>query len=390
MNSEIKDVLLNGSTVDIALRDGKIASISPAVGTAQQVLLPLPVDPHVHLDKTFTANRCKPEKPGLFGAIEAMAKDALTWNETDLRERIGQALTEAYRNGMSAMRSHVDWVQEEAPLAWSVLGEMAQDWRGKVDIQRSSLTPLNMLGDVEFGAAIASRVYRDREVMGCFVYRNENVDALLEQVFIYASRYELMLDFHVDEGLEPEAAAFDRIVELTRHFRMSGRVLCGHACSLSIRPEVEVSRIISEAAESGIALTILPTTNLWLQDNQNGVTPRLRGLAPMHELRAAGVPVLLGADNVSDPFFSMGTYDALDVLRNASVAAHLVPADWLDSITTNPAKAMGLDKNEIRIGSSADFILIKGCSWDEALRNPKVPRQVFRAGCTESVGKAAA
>ena len=62
MNSEIKDVLLNGSTVDIALRDGKIASISPAVGTAQQVLLPLPV--HVHLDKTFTANRCKPENPG--------------------------------------------------------------------------------------------------------------------------------------------------------------------------------------------------------------------------------------------------------------------------------------------------------------------------------------
>ena len=37
MNIEIKDVLLNGSTVDIALRDGKIASISPAVGTAQQV-----------------------------------------------------------------------------------------------------------------------------------------------------------------------------------------------------------------------------------------------------------------------------------------------------------------------------------------------------------------
>jgi cytosine deaminase len=110
----------------------------------------------------------------------------------------------------------------------------------------------------------------------------------------------------------------------------------------------------------------------------------------MHELRAAGVPVLLGADNVSDPFFSMGTYDALDVLRNASVAAHLVPADWLDSITTNPAKAMGLDKNEIRIGCSADFILIKGCSWEEALRNPKVPRQVFRAGFTESVGKAAA
>ena len=102
------------------------------------------------------------------------------------------------------------------------------------------------------------------------------------------------------------------------------------------------------------------------------------------------MPVLLGADNVADPFFSMGTYDALDVLRNASVVAHLAPADWLDSITTNPARAMGRDINEIKIGGSADFILIEGYSWEDALRNPNASRQVFRAGRTQSVGKEAA
>ena len=390
MNIEFQDILLKGRVVDISVRNGTIASISPTVRMAQQVILPLPVDPHVHLDKTFTANRCQPAEPGLFGAIEAMATDALNWNETDLRNRMEKALAEAYQNGISAMRSHVDWTQEEAPLAWSVLGEVEQDWRGKIAIQRASLTPLDMLGDLECGTAIASQVHRDSEVMGSFVYRNKNLDVLLEQVFRHAAHYELMLDFHVDEGLEPEAAAFDRIIDLTQQFSMAGRVLCGHACSLSVRPMDEVSRVMAEAAAAGVALTVLPTTNLWLQDNQNGTTPRLRGLAPMHELRAAGVPVLLGADNVADPFFSMGTYDALDVLRNASIAAHLAPADWLDSITTNPARAMGRNINEIKIGGSADFILIEGYSWEDALRNPNASRQVFRAGRTQSVGKEAA
>ena len=133
-NIEFHDILLKGRVVDISVRNGTIASISPTVRTAQQVILPLPVDPHVHLDKTFTANRCQPAEPGLFGAIEAMATDALNWTETDLRNRMEKALAEAYKNGISAMRSHVDWAQEKAPLAWSVLGEIMQDWLSLIHI----------------------------------------------------------------------------------------------------------------------------------------------------------------------------------------------------------------------------------------------------------------
>ena len=49
MNIEFHDILLKGRVVDISVRNGTIASISPTVRTAQQVILPLPVDPHVHL-----------------------------------------------------------------------------------------------------------------------------------------------------------------------------------------------------------------------------------------------------------------------------------------------------------------------------------------------------
>ncbi|MXY34514.1 MAG: amidohydrolase family protein [Boseongicola sp. SB0664_bin_43] len=390
MNTEFTHVLLNGRTVALSLHQGRIAAIEPRPEPARHVAIPLPVDPHVHLDKTFTAGRCKSSKPGLFGAIDAMETDMANWSEEDLRFRMGRALKEASDNGICALRSHVDWPGPQTPLAWHVLGELAQDWCRRVHVQRASLTPLDLLGDPDHGSRIAERVASDGEVLGCFVYRNSRIEEWLEQVFALAARHGLRLDFHVDEGLEAEANAFDRIVALTARHRLAGRVLCGHACSLSIRPEREVARAAGAAAEAGVALVVLPTANLWLQDSSYDRTPRMRGLAPVHEMRAAGVSVLFGSDNVADPFYPFGSYDAVEVLRLASVSAQFDPAGWLDSITTRPTEALGLDRPELVVGGRADFLLIEGCDWNEALRSPRARRQVVRTGEIEQDDRVAA
>jgi len=389
MNIDYSALHLNGQTVALTLVDGCIASITPVAGPAVAVVLPLPVDPHVHLDKTFTIQRCRASKPGLFGAIEAMAADVTSWTETDIRTRSGLALAEAQQNGIRAMRSHIDWVQPDVPLAWSVLEEVAQEWRSRLYLQRAALVPLDLLGDAEHGPSIAARVARDGSVLGCFVYGNTDLDAKLARVFALADRYCLSLDFHVDEGLDPQVRGFDIIVALTAQHRMAGRVLCGHACSLATRPKAEVARVLDAAAAAGIALTVLPTTNLHLQDMTPGRSPRLRGLAPMQELRAAGVSVLLGADNVADPFYPHGSYDQIEVLRLACLAAHLNPTEWLDAITTAPALALGLAAPALAVGQPGDFILVEGATWDAALRSARTPRHIIRSGLNKCIGKVA-
>ena len=390
MSIDLTALHLNGQTVSLTLNAGRIATITPRQGPAQAVILPLPIDPHVHLDKTFTVHRCRATKPGLFGAIEAMAADVSGWTEADLRARMTMGIEEAWANGVVALRSHVDWVEAKVPLAWSVLGELGTGWKTRLTVQRAALVPLDLLGDPDFGPAIAARVARDNAVLGCFIYRNDDLAAKLARVFALADRHDLRLDFHVDEGVDPLAQGFDAIVSLTALHRMGGRVLCGHACSLSVRPEGEVARVIGHAAEAGVALTVLPATNLHLQDMQPGRSPRLRGLAPMQELRAAGVAVLLGADNVADPFYPHGSYDQIEVLRLAALAAHLTPADWLDAITTAPAQALGLPIARIAVGEPADFMLIDGADWDAALRSARSPRRIIRSGLDQIIGKVAA
>ena len=383
-------VQLDGHTLNVRLDNGRFTRLEPIAGPAKAVMLSLPHDPHVHLDKTYTAHRCQADKPGLFGAIEAAERDKAVWTEADIRSRANRGLQEAFENGVAALRTHVDWGTPKTPLAWDVLGEAVETWRGRMVLQRASLSTLDLLGDVDHGTKIAKTVAQSGSVLGCFIYRNTDLDVKLERVFALAIRFDLHLDFHVDEGLEPEARGFDTIVALTAKHRMRGRVLCGHACSLAIRPEAEVSRVISAAAEAGVALTVMPSTNLYLQDMSSGRTPRQRGLAPMHELRAAGVEVLLGTDNVRDAFYPFGTYDPLEVLRLGCLAAHLNPSDWRQAIASGPARAMGLAVPKIAVGEPADFILIEAADWAEAISNPRAPRHIFRAGRALTLEKAAA
>lgn len=372
-------VTLGGRTVALEIEDARIARIEPVHGPAVWQVLPRPVDPHVHLDKTFLWPRAKPPAPGLFPAIEATLADRANWTAEDIRARAGRAMTEASAAGTRALRTHVDWNEPRIPLAWDVLGELAAD--APLRLQRAPLVPLDLLGDADLGPPIAAHVAATGDgVLGSFIYRNADLAVKLARVFDLADAHGLRLDFHVDEGLEAEAQGFDEIVRLAARHGMAGRVLCGHACALSVRPTDEVARVLDRAATAGVALCVLPPTNLWLQDGQHGRTPRLRGLAPLQEARAAGIEVMFGADNVADPFYPFGCYDPLETLRIACVAAHLDPADWIEAITTAPARALGLDPSPpIAPGAPADLLLVAGRDWHDALRAP-ARRLVLCAG----------
>lgn len=50
------------------------------------------VEPHAHLDKTFTIERCRPAQAGLLAAIHAMHEDRQHWTGADIQRRASAAL----------------------------------------------------------------------------------------------------------------------------------------------------------------------------------------------------------------------------------------------------------------------------------------------------------
>src|SRR5207237_7101986 len=101
--------------------------------------------------------------------------------------------------------------------------------------------------------------------------------------------------------------------------------------------------------------------NMYLQELRSGRTPRWRGVAPLHDLAAAGVTVMVASDNARDPFYAYGDLDILEVYREATRILHFDHSarPWLKTIAATPGEVMGLPHGRIAVGAPAGLVLTR-------------------------------
>lgn len=366
---------------DVTLEGSAVGRIEPVAGMPQGTLLSALVDAHVHLDKTHTIAEVGAVQGDLFAAIARMAEHRAHWTGPTLRERMTQALDDAYRHGTRAVRTHLDWVERDRPLALDVFEALRQEWAGRIELQFVSLTPLDFFDRAFDSEDLAMEVAVAGGVLGAFVYRNGDLTAKLQRVFDLAIKHGLPLDFHVDEGLDHDATGLRTIAELTLLNGCQGHVTCGHACSLTVQPNHEALRTLAFCAKAGIHLVALPTTNLYLQGSWDR-TPVERGITRLREAAVDGMRPIIATDNVADGFFPYGSYDLIETFGLGVQVAHLAPAtDWLDSITVSPARALALAwDGRIAEGCPADLVLLAARNEYELLTPAGRQRTVIRHG----------
>jgi cytosine/creatinine deaminase len=71
-------------------------------------------------------------------------------------------------------------------------------------------------------------------------------------------------------------------------------------------------------------------------------------VAPLHEFKAAGIPVMVASDNTRDPFYAYGDLDLLEVYREATRIAASRPfgtATGCARSPATPADIMNLDRH---------------------------------------------
>ncbi|MGD9293446.1 MAG: amidohydrolase family protein [Roseobacter sp.] len=332
---------------DLVLGGRQIAMLRAAAPSdTPRMMVPALIEAHCHLDKCHTISRLGAVGGDLRAAIDAQLADKTNWTEADLRQRMTKGLSELQQSGCQAVRSHVDWGDTPAPpTGWSVLNELAGDFPTLL-LQTAALTGIDKLADADFCNSMARGIAkRGNGILGGFILDHDEADIRngLKNAFAAAEKYGLALDFHVDEGLG-NYNGLEAICDMAIALKFEGPILCGHAVSLMDRDADALKRIIDKLLRARIFVCALPTTNLYLQGRQQG-TPDRRGITRLRELHAAGVPIVVGSDNVADAFCPMGQHDPRTALHLAALGAHLDPpmGDWLPAITTNAARALGLD-----------------------------------------------
>jgi cytosine deaminase len=380
--------------VDIVVEDGRVAAIAPAgvealadlprLSLGGRIALPPFVDAHTHLDKGHIWRRA-PNPTGAFaGALDAVAADrAVNWSAADVARRMDFALRGAYASGTRAVRTHIDSIGPQIGVSWPVFAAMRERWRGRIELQGAPLFPVDRAFDEAHMAEIEAMIEaHGSQILGAVTYMAPGLREALDRLFRLAARKGWDLDFHVDETHDPAACSLDAIAEAAIASRFQGRVLVGHCCSLARRDDGEVKRAIGLVARAGLSVVSLPMCNMFLQDRREGRTPRWRGVTAFHELKAAGVPVMIASDNVRDPFYAYGDLDMLEVWREGVRILHLdYPfASWAPTVFTTPARAIGLDRPALGVGAPADVILTRARDFTELFARPHSDRTVLRGG----------
>lgn len=368
------------------VRDGTLAGLIPAENkdTVAGIVTMRLIEAHCHLDKCHTADRLDTHDGTLPGAIAAQAADKINWTAQDIRERASRGLQELVDAGCGFVRTHIDCQldptdPERMPLAWDVIGELAQDWRDRIVLQRAALLPLEAFADTTLSDRVARRIASDGGVLGAFVYDQPGRHDLIPRMVRAAADAGTGLDFHVDEGLSPTLDGLDVIAASVIELGFDGPVLCGHACSLMNLSGKALARRIDHIATAGLAIVTLPTSNLYLQSRGDG-TPDRRGLTRVKELLSAGVPVAIGSDNVRDAFTPVGRHDPLAALSLGVLAAHLDPplGQWLPCVTMHAR--YGIDRTQPFIEETpiGDLLLWDAQSTDRLLSGAR-PRPLALA-----------
>jgi cytosine deaminase len=375
---------------DLTISAGKISSVSaasplpPAAGdfdAAGRLVFPAFVEAHTHLDKAHTWCRAPNRTSTFMDALTTLARDKPHQTPADLRLRADFALRSAWAHGTRVLRTHVDSDLATAEPRHAVMAELRSAWAGRIALQTVALcngadyaTPA--------GEKISDLALRHgASALGGFLQMSAALPHQLDRLLAIAHERRLGLDLHVDENGDATSECLRVVAEAVLRHEFSFSVVCGHCCSLSMQSPARQRETIALARTARIGVIALPLCNLYLQDRRAASAseraPQWRGVAPVLDLLAAGVPVACASDNLRDAFYPFGDLDALEVYTQSVRLAHL-DADLAGSVrvvTSTAAELVGRPEfGRIAPGAPAHLVVFEARSFSELLSRPAAAR----------------
>ena len=380
-------------SLSIAFEAGRITAISPLPAQAAAASLPLAltplVEPHAHLDKAFSAAAFPNREGTMAAALAANQREYAQRSIEQVAERAERALERAWRNGVRAIRSHIDSVGAGAEPSWEALSAARERWRDRLELQLVALAPMAHWLTAE-GQALARRVAAGQGLLGGVIgppygqgaaRRSADREALLALLDL-AERHGCAVDLHVDEADSCPGDGVAMVAQLVLEQRRAVAITCSHASSMALLPPRNCDRLADRLAAANIAVVALPTSNFWLLGRRPGRTPWRRPLAPIRSLQQAGVRLAIGGDNVQDPWYPGGDFDPIELLRWSAPLCQLMPWQRLGLAPFSTAASAVLElawDGVLRLGAPADLVLLGAGSWGELLARPP-QRRVLRQG----------
>jgi cytosine deaminase len=377
--------LPDGNRAALGVTAGRIAAIeddeamlAPArhrVDLAGALLLPGLIDGHIHLDKTFMGDRWQAHRPCTAGfdvRERVRLEKAQLAAAAPVARRAASLVEHAVARGTSYMRSHVD-IDPTAGLAnLEAVLAVRERYHDVVSIEIVAFPQSGIMACPGTAALLDAAVAAGADLVGGLDPDGFDHDPAghLDVVFGIAERRGVGIDIHLHDGGPVGLAELADIARRTSALGLGGRVAVSHAYALGQVPEATARRTADLLAAAGVAIM----TN----------APGDRAFPPVALLRAAGVTVFTGSDNIRDAWWPYGDADMLERAMLIGYRCGFYTDDELagalDLATGSAARALGLAAYGVRPGAPADFVAVAARHVPEAVVARPPGRAVYKAG----------
>jgi len=376
--------------VDIGIKGGRFAAIEvkldadgPSEDLGGRLALPGLCETHIHLDKSCLLGRCNCEKGTLDEAITAVAVAKKSFTVEDVHERASRTIEKAILQGTQRMRTHVEVDPRIGLTSIEALLDVKRAYAWAIDLRLCVFPQEGLLDDPGCEEVMVAALEMGADVVGGAPYMDKDSHGQIARIFALAQRFDVDIDFHLDFGLDASHLDLLEVCRQAEGTGWSGRVAIGHVTKLSAVPESRLLELGSRLAGAGVALTVLPSTDLFLIGRDvDHIVPR--GVTPAHKLMQAGVTTSLSTNNVLNPFTPFGdcsTVRIANLYANiAQVGSPSGMADCLDMVSASSARLMNLKDYGIAVGNSADLVVLDCESRAQAVAELAQPMLAMKAG----------
>ncbi len=337
------------------------------------LVLPGMVDGHMHLDKTLFGGAWTPHpaEPDRESRIRV---------ERDLRKRYTRSVEERALGlvrhvaalGTCAMRTHVD-IDTEIGLAnlHAVLG-VRERTRHLVEMQIVAFPQSGVVRTPGVAALLDAAIGEGADLIGGIdpIGFDGDLDGQFDILFEIAEHRGIGVDVHLHDpgptGLRELAALANR----TKAAGMQGRVTASHAFCLGGCRAVALQRMAELLTDAGVSVVT----------HGGGASP----VPPIKALRALGVTVFAGNDNIRDAWSPFGDGDMLERAMLTAWRSGFRTDDDLavafDLVSGAGATGLNLPGHGLAEGEQADFFTVPAETLAQAVVDRPIRSLVVKAG----------
>jgi cytosine deaminase len=379
-----------GEPLDIGVAGGKIAAIESGLpGAAEtndaggRLACAGLIETHIHLDKSRIIDRCPPQAGREISPMRQVAALKPAFRAEDVRLRAERTIVDCILNGTTRMRTQVEVDPAIGMRGFDAVQSLTADYSWAIDIEICVFPQDGLTNYPGTDELLVAGLERGVKVIGGAPRCDTDPVGQIRRIFDLAREYDVDIDMHLDVGNTPDAMLIQSVCELTEQYRRGGRVVVGHMTKLSTMPPSQVAVLARRLADIGIAVTVLPATDLYLMGRDQDHSVR-RGVADANLLVGHGVECSLSTNNVLNP---ATPYGDCSLIRMANLYANVLqiagPAQLRECfamLTERSARLLNLTDYGLVVDNPADLVVIDAEMPKQAIAEVRQPLTVYKRG----------